>query len=71
LSTRVQRRGAVLPEWLDSLGHMKFPEYQRIVDQASDFFGWISAGADVVAHDRAILATARIVQIDIQSREAT
>jgi acyl-CoA thioester hydrolase len=33
----------VLAEWLDSLGHMNFLEYQRIADQASDFF-WLDIG---------------------------
>jgi acyl-CoA thioester hydrolase len=36
----------VLPEWLDSLGHMNFLEYQRLADQASDVF-WIDIGGQL------------------------
>jgi acyl-CoA thioester hydrolase len=38
--------GTVLPEWLDSLGHMNFLEYQRLADQASDIF-WIDIGGQL------------------------
>jgi len=33
----------VQPEWIDSLGHLNFLEYQRIADKASDAF-WLDIG---------------------------
>ena len=36
----------MLPEWLDSLGHVNFLEYQRLTDQASDIF-WTDIGGQL------------------------
>jgi acyl-CoA thioester hydrolase len=41
----------VVSEWLDSLGHMNFLEYQRLADQASDIF-WIDIGGQLGPADR-------------------
>jgi acyl-CoA thioesterase FadM len=46
LNSRRLFTGTVLPEWLDSLGHVNFLEYQRLTDQASDVF-WTDIGGQL------------------------
>ena len=56
--------GTVQPDWLDSLDHVNFLEYQRAADKATDGF-WLAVGGEMAGTGRSTLS---IVIVETHAR---